>query len=108
MLPLLVSPQIREADAYTIEHEPIASIDLMERASKAFVGWFVNHFADKNQDISVYCGTGNNGGDGLAIARILHEHQYKCVKVKVAGFSDKVSPDFTTNLDRLKCEVVEL
>lgn len=46
MLPLLISSQIREADAYTIAHEPIASIDLMERASKTFVGWFVNHFPD--------------------------------------------------------------
>jgi NAD(P)H-hydrate epimerase len=108
MLPLLTSPQIREADAYTIANEPIASIDLMERAAKAFVGWFVNHFADKKQDISVYCGTGNNGGDGLAIARILHEHQYKCVKVKVARFSDKASADFSTNLKRLACEVIEL
>jgi NAD(P)H-hydrate repair Nnr-like enzyme with NAD(P)H-hydrate epimerase domain len=71
MLPLLVSKQIREADAYTIAHEPISSIDLMERASKAFVGWFINHFQDKKQTIAVYCGTGNNGGDGLAIARIL-------------------------------------
>jgi NAD(P)H-hydrate repair Nnr-like enzyme with NAD(P)H-hydrate epimerase domain len=44
----------------------------MERASKAFVGWFINHFPDKKQTISVYCGTGNNGGDGLAIARLLN------------------------------------
>jgi NAD(P)H-hydrate repair Nnr-like enzyme with NAD(P)H-hydrate epimerase domain len=49
MLPLLVSKQIREADAYTIAHEPISSVDLMERASKAFVGWFINHFQDKNK-----------------------------------------------------------
>ncbi|MEO6850698.1 MAG: NAD(P)H-hydrate epimerase, partial [Mucilaginibacter sp.] len=77
MLPLLTSPQIREADAYTIAHEPIASIDLMERAAKAFVGWFINHFPDKKQSIAVYCGTGNNGGDGLAIARILNRHGYQ-------------------------------
>ena len=70
MLPLLISSQIREADAYTIANEPITSINLMERASKAFVGWFINHFPDKKQAISIYCGTGNNGGDGLAIARM--------------------------------------
>ena len=101
MLPLLTSPQIREADAYTIANEPITSIDLMERASKAFVGWFVNHFPNKKQPISVYCGTGNNGGDGLAIARMLCDHHYKAVSVKVARFSNKASDDFNTNFKRL-------
>ncbi len=101
MLPLLTSTQIREADAYTIAHEPIASIDLMERASKAFVGWFVNHFPDKKQAISVYCGTGNNGGDGLAIARMLDDHQYKNLDVKIARFSDKATDDFNINLKRI-------
>jgi hydroxyethylthiazole kinase-like uncharacterized protein yjeF len=102
MLPLLISEQIRQADAYTIANEPIASVDLMERASKAFVGWFMNHFPDKRKSITFYCGTGNNGGDGLAIARILHNHQYKKLQVYIARFSDKVSDDFNVNLNRLK------
>jgi len=102
MLPLLVSKQIREADAYTIAHEPISSINLMERASKAFVGWFINHFQDKKQTIAVYCGTGNNGGDGLAIARILCDHGYCNIDVKICRFSDKASDDFNENLKRLK------
>jgi NAD(P)H-hydrate epimerase len=102
MIQLLTSAQIREADAYTITHEPIASVDLMERASKAFVGWFVNHFPDKKQSISVYCGTGNNGGDGLAIARMLDDHQYKKVNVKIARFSDKSTDDFNVNLKRVQ------
>ena len=101
MLPLLLSSQIREADAYTIAHEPIASIDLMERAARAFVGWFVNHFPDRKRSISVYCGTGNNGGDGLAIARMLKDHDYQQVNVKIALFSSKSSDDFNTNLHRL-------
>jgi NAD(P)H-hydrate epimerase len=102
MLPLLVSSQIRGADAYTIAHEPIASIDLMERASKAFVGWFVNHFPERNKSITVYCGTGNNGGDGLAIARMLDQHGYQKLKVRIARFSDKSTDDFNKNLERLK------
>jgi hydroxyethylthiazole kinase-like uncharacterized protein yjeF len=102
MLPLLTSPQIREADAYTIANEPVSSIDLMERASKAFVGWFINHFPDKRKPISVYCGTGNNGGDGLAIARMLDDHQYKSVNIKVARFSDKASADFNANFKKLQ------
>ena len=101
MLPLLTSEQIHKADTYTIESEPISSVDLMERASKALVGWFVNRFADKNQPISIYCGTGNNGGDGLAIARILHEHHYKKLNVKITRFSDKSTADFDINLNRL-------
>ena len=108
MLPLLTSAQIREADAYTIAHEPIASIDLMERASKAFVGWFVNHFPDKKQAISVYCGTGNNGGDGLAIARMLDDHQYKNLNIKVARFSDKATDDFNVNLKRIRQTRIQL
>jgi hydroxyethylthiazole kinase-like uncharacterized protein yjeF len=101
MLPLLISEQIRKADAFTIANEPITSINLMERASKAFVGWFINHFPDKALSISFYCGTGNNGGDGLAIARLLKEHHYKSINVIVARFSDKQSNEFTVNLGRL-------
>lgn len=102
MLPLLISKQIREADAYTIAHEPISSVDLMERASKAFVGWFINHFQEKKQTIAVYCGTGNNGGDGLAIARILCDHGYCNIDVKICRFSDKASDDFNENFKRFK------
>lgn len=101
MLPLLTSPQLREADAYTIAHEPIASIDLMERASTAFVDRFISHFPKKDFLIAVYCGTGNNGGDGLAIARLLGGHGYKALNVKIARFSDKSTGDFKTNLQRL-------
>src|ERR1019366_5302878 len=108
MLPLLTSAQIREADAYTIAHEPVASIDLMERASKAFVGWFINHFPDKELSISIYCGTGNNGGDGLAIARMLDDHQYKNLDVKIARFSDKSTDDFNINLKRIEQTLIQL
>src|SRR5581483_581112 len=108
MLPLLTSSQIREADAYTIAHEPIASIGLMERASKAFVGWFVNHFPENGKDIAIYCGTGNNGGDGLAIARMLDQHGYKKLYVKIARFSDRSTDDFNTNLERLRSTPVPI
>ncbi|WP_121812536.1 NAD(P)H-hydrate dehydratase [Mucilaginibacter kameinonensis] len=102
MLPLLIAEQIREGDAYTIAHEPISSVDLMERASRAFVGWFANRFPDKNEPITFYCGTGNNGGDGLAIARILCDHHYNNLHVVIARFSDKASADFNHNFERLK------
>jgi hydroxyethylthiazole kinase-like uncharacterized protein yjeF len=101
MLPLLTAPQIREADAYTIAHQPVTSINLMERAAQAFVDCFTGHYPDKKLSITIYCGTGNNGGDGLAIARILNDLNYKTLQVKVARFSDKISDDFNVNLKRL-------
>lgn len=108
MQPLLTSSQIRKVDAYTIAHEPIASIDLMERAAQAFVGCFVGHYPDKGKQITIYCGTGNNGGDGLAIARLLHQAHYKNISVKIARFSDKSTDDFNENLKRLKIARIDI
>jgi len=102
MLKLITSAQMHEADAHTISTEPIASVDLMERASQAFVDCFVGHFPDQNIAVAVYCGTGNNGGDGLAIARLLFGSGYKNVNVKIASFSDRSTADFDTNFSRLK------
>jgi hydroxyethylthiazole kinase-like uncharacterized protein yjeF len=102
MLPLLTAQQIREADTHTIANEPISSLNLMERASRAFVGWFINHFPDKSLTIAVYCGTGNNGGDGLAIARMLYGHKYFNIAVKLARYSERSTADFDANLDRVK------
>jgi NAD(P)H-hydrate epimerase len=99
MQPILTAEQIRGLDAYTIANEPVPSIALMERACKAFVKWFAEKF-DKNQLIGIACGTGNNGGDGLGIARLLLAKNYK-VKVWVLRGSMKASDDFTKNFKRL-------
>ena len=66
MLKILTAAQIKALDAYTIEEGSIASIDLMERACRAFLNWFVDHF-DSHNRIGIICGTGNNGGDGLGV-----------------------------------------
>lgn len=97
---ILSTQQIREADAYTIENEPIASIDLMERASRAFVNWFSERFSISESRIKIICGLGNNGGDGLAIARMLHPLGYD-LEVFVVRYSDKSSADFDINFARL-------
>jgi len=102
MLQLLTSSQTREADAHTIKTRPISSLDLMETASNAFVKVFKVEVPNLDTDISVYCGTGNNGGDGLAIARLLKENAYDRMSVKIARFSSKENPDFSANLERLK------
>lgn len=114
MLQLLTSPQIRQADAYTIKKRKIRSIDLMEAASRAFVKAFMTEVTERDSGISFYCGTGNNGGDGLAIARLLKEQGYTNISVKILRFSAKESLDFKTNLERLKfsaipiCELYDL
>lgn len=98
MLKILNTSQIREWDAFTIKNEPIASIDLMERACRAFVLWFVGRF-DSAKKVGVICGCGNNGGDGLGIARLLHEQGYSVIVWIVKGKTE--SSDFKTNRDRL-------
>lgn len=95
---ILSASQIKEADAFTIENEPVTSINLMERASISIVKWFTPKFENK-RPIIIFCGTGNNGGDGLAIARLLIQKKYN-VKVSIVGSSDG-SDDFQLNLERL-------
>ncbi|SFV28042.1 NAD(P)H-hydrate dehydratase [Thermoflavifilum thermophilum] len=97
---ILLTEQIRAADAYTIAHEPIASIDLMERAATACVQWLTTHFA-ANIGFQIYCGMGNNGGDGLAIARLLLQRGYR-VKCHLIAYRDAFSPDCETNFTRLQ------
>lgn len=96
---ILSASQIKEWDAFTIQHEPIASIDLMERASIKVVEYILdNYYSFAAFDI--FCGQGNNGGDGLAIARMLYASG-KDVKVFVLK-NGKQSSDFSSNLKRLK------
>ncbi|RZK64366.1 MAG: NAD(P)H-hydrate epimerase, partial [Pedobacter sp.] len=102
MLKLLNAEQTKQADKHTIENEPITSIELMERASSAFVKFFVERFPVKNLRISVYCGKGNNGGDGLAIARLLVHERYTAVNVFIADFTENQTSDFSRNLELLQ------
>ena len=96
---ILTASQIRQADAYTIAHEPIDSIDLMERASTAFVQWFTKHFG-KEQRVAIFCGQGNNGGDGLSIARQLTRQYYEVQAFVIR--QGQPSPDFNINEERLR------
>ncbi len=101
MKTIITAAQTREADRHTIETTPIASIDLMEAASLAFVNVFTQLYPDPNTHILVCCGTGNNGGDGLAIARLLQARNYDAITVWIARFSTHESDDFAANLARL-------
>lgn len=96
---ILSAAEIREWDQYTIRNEPISSIDLMERAATACTNWIIQNFPEA-PSFGIYCGKGNNGGDGLAIARMLIEHNYT-VSVHILEFGHKGTDDFQTNLARL-------
>lgn len=97
--------QIRAWDDYTINHEPILSIDLMERAATSCVQWIRVHFPNY-RDITIICGRGNNGGDGLAIGRLLHESGYN-IKLFVLEGQKYGSAEFESNLLRYK-EIAEI
>lgn len=101
MVNLLNSEQIRQADLFTIQSRSISSFDLMESAAFQFVSVFSASYTFRDMPISVYCGTGNNGGDGLAIARLLKENGYDQLSVKIARFNETVTKDFEANLERL-------
>ncbi len=98
---ILSVEQIRALDAYTIAHEPIASIDLMERAARVFTDWLVEKFPDVNRPVYVVCGSGNNGGDGLAVARMLAQKFYN-PEVILCRIGSSLSKDCEQNLDRLR------
>lgn len=103
---ILSAEQIRAWDQYTMQHEPIASIDLMERAAASCVAWL-----EKNgyigRSFSIYCGKGNNGGDGLALARMLSALDCS-VTVHILEFGHIGTDDFQANLALLHPTPVEV
>lgn len=72
---ILSSAQIKACDEHTIRAERIRSIDLMERAANKCVEWITSNFSKESLFV-VLCGSGNNGGDGFAITRLLHRRGY--------------------------------
>src|ERR1019366_6962405 len=98
---ILSAEQLRALDKYTIEHEPVSSIDLMERAAKQFFD-VVSGLIKKHQPVYVFCGMGNNGGDGLAVARMLIKEGFHAVHPFIVRHSPKGSADFEMNEERLK------
>ncbi len=98
---ILSAEQIRAADAYTIKSQNLRSDELMERAGVALFNWLHQQLNGSPVTLHVFCGIGNNGGDGLVVARHLLEHGYK-IRVYVVNYSDKRSQDFLINFDRLK------
>ena len=99
---ILTGAQIRELDQYTIDHEPIASIDLMERASRAITQAITTRF-ESTTPVVVFAGPGNNGGDALAVSRMLSEKGY-IVDAYLFNIHGTLSDNCEKNRDRLKSE----
>ncbi|WP_121665365.1 NAD(P)H-hydrate dehydratase [Mesonia aquimarina] len=93
--------QIYKADKETIQNQEINSDQLMERAAEQLFNWINTNLKNRKAKLHIFCGIGNNGGDGLALARMLHETDYN-VAVYIVDFNKNRSKDFLTNLDRIK------
>ncbi len=94
--------QIREIDEYTIKQEPIASVDLMERAAGQLFRWITDKFG-RSAHFVVFAGPGNNGGDGIALARLLVNNRYDA-EVHYVNYTEKTSADWELNRKRLETE----
>lgn len=100
---ILSAAQLREADNFTIQRENLAPGELMERAASSFVNWFEHH-CSREKEIAIFCGPGNNGGDGLAIARLLNERSF-LVRAFLPQTNAEPASDFKLNLKRLPRQV---
>lgn len=96
---IFTAAQIHELDNYTITNEPIKSIDLMERAAKTITRAIMDEWTDRTPMV-IFAGPGNNGGDALAVARLLAEENYK-VSVYLFNIHNKLSDDCAANKQRL-------
>ena len=98
---LFSKEQIYEGDKLTTERQKISSTDLMERAGIQIFNWIHTRMQGAQVPIHVFCGIGNNGGDGLVLSRHLINHGYNVVTY-IVNCSDKRSKDFLVNYDRIK------
>lgn len=103
MVKVFTVEQIRQADQYTINNEPITSIDLMERAAnRAFEFLYKRLLKEQNKlHFTFFCGIGNNGGDGLVMARRCQDAGISH-KLYVVELSENYSEDFAENLKRYR------
>ena len=98
---ILSAAQLSEADKYTIKKQNITSEDLMERAGIAVFNEIHKRLQGAPIPIKIFCGIGNNGGDGLVVARHLIQHGYH-VDTYIVNYTDKRTDDFLSNYTKLK------
>ncbi len=91
MMKIFSATQIKACDQYTIDHTPVSSLSLMERAAKTASEWIADHY-DTSYCIHLFCGNGNNGGDGFAMARMLYQKGFDA-----NVFFNRDNPNFSTD-----------
>jgi len=97
---IFTSAEIHEIDAATIRLEPVTPAGLMERAATTLFQR-IKDIVATDRKINVFAGTGNNGGDGLVLARLMHEDGY-VVRVFVVETGAAHSSEFRLNAERLE------
>lgn len=97
---ILTADQILSADEFTIKNEPVSSIQLMERAASSCTDWIVQNCKNHTK-FAVFCGSGNNGGDGLAMARILYLKGFG-IEVFMNKENKNFSDDAQINFEKVK------
>ena len=97
MKTILSAKEMKKCDYNTINYYGIKSSTLMERASLSVFS-VLSDFINFNSRILVFVGTGNNGGDGVCLARLLHNYDFN-VSILLCGDEDKFSPDLVEQLE---------
>lgn len=100
IMKIFTTQNIHKLDEFTIEHEPISSIDLMERAAKALSKKILERW-NNSTPIVVFAGPGNNGGDALAVSRLLAESGYH-VETYLFNTKNSLSEDCQFNKSLLE------
>ena len=93
--------EIKEVDQYTVKNEPISSVDLMERAASALFKRLIQIYESRDIKFKIFAGTGNNGGDAIAVARMLHLDNYK-LELYFINFHGRITQETQKNIDRYK------
>ena len=105
---LLNAQQIRELDQQTILVQNIESADLMRRASKVYFTELMNHIKGHFKNMVVFSGSGNNGGDGIAIASLCAPY-FETVDIVLCNIGNR-SNDLKEMLEEVneKVQIIEL
>lgn len=99
---------MKELDAFTIQENDIESIELMEQAALQVVKFIKSHYPQRDRQMAIFSGPGNNGGDGLAVARLLHHEGYTNILTYLFNTNNTLSDDCQANADRLNEECPEV
>lgn len=99
---------MKELDAFTIQENDIESIELMEQAALQVVKFITHRYPQRDRQIAIFSGPGNNGGDGLAVARLLYHEGYNNILTFLFNTNNALSEDCQTNADRLNEECPEV